>query len=274
MDRNPGVSPTLDQAMRYSLLDGGKRLRAILVYATGESFGAPIESLDALAAAVEMIHAFSLIHDDLPSMDDDDWRRGKPTCHKVYGEATAILAGDALHTMAFDLLAEAKGLSDKTKIALIQTLTHAVGPSGLIGGQALDLALENSSTDVTILDLETVDRCKTGALLTASIVIGYLGSSQNDPCWIERLSRFGHALGQAFQIQDDILDIESSFDVLGKPQGSDAKRHKPTTPTVMGMTAAKQKAQNLYAKAVDEVSGLSNNSLRDVVLFLKNRTGD
>jgi len=243
------LMPQLTDAMHYSLLGGGKRIRPMLVYAAAEAIGSKpsIDSiLDKAACAVEYIHAYSLIHDDLPAMDDDDLRRGRPTCHRQFDEATAILAGDALQTRAFELLANLDceaGLS----LALIRSLAAASGQRGMVGGQAIDLAAVGQQIDRQ--HLETMHRLKTGALIRASIRMGALcaGASAEQ---LNHLDHYGEAIGLSFQVHDDILDITSDTATLGKQQGADEARNKPTYPALLGLEAAQQLALDLHQQAL------------------------
>jgi farnesyl diphosphate synthase len=255
------VEPTrLHQAMRYATLDGGKRLRAGLVYAAGEALGASLEALDVPACAVEMVHAYSLIHDDLPCMDDDDLRRGKPTVHRAYDEATAVLAGDALQPLAFELLASDPALDvDAARRAqMIGVLARASGSLGMAGGQAIDLA--SVGAPMTISALEDCYRRKTGVLITAAVHMGALAAASADADRIKRLVRYGDALGLAFQIMDDVLDVEGSVESLGKPIGADEARGKPTYPSLLGLEIAKTQAQQLRAQALETLESLGDNA--------------
>jgi geranylgeranyl pyrophosphate synthase len=240
----------LHSAMRYSALGGGKRVRPALVYATGEIFDVPAATLDAAAAAVEMIHVYSLIHDDLPAMDDDDLRRGRPTCHRQFDEATAILAGDALQVLAFQSLA-ADGVAADRRVAMIALLADASGTRGMAGGQAIDLAAVGRR--LTLDEVDEMHRRKTGALLQASVLLGALASDRFDDAVRERLSRFGARLGLAFQIVDDILDIEGDPALLGKTVGADIAHNKPTYPAVIGIDAARARARRLHDEALAEL---------------------
>ncbi|MBQ4833922.1 (2E,6E)-farnesyl diphosphate synthase [Pseudoalteromonas sp. MMG010] len=238
----------IKEATHYSLLNGGKRLRPFLVYATGEMLGANRHDLHVLAAAIECIHSYSLVHDDLPAMDDDDLRRGRPTCHIVYGEAQAILAGDALQTLAFELIAtHSFSCSAATQLKMIAHLAHAAGLEGMVGGQGLDIA----ATDKTICleELERIHKLKTGALINSAITLGALCSENVDQHTLDNLAVFGYAIGLAFQVQDDILDVEGDTSILGKPQGSDLAANKATYPALLGMLGAKEKAQSLIEQA-------------------------
>jgi farnesyl diphosphate synthase len=248
----PEASPTrLHQAMRYSALQGGKRVRPALVYATGDVLGVAADRLDAAAAAVEMIHVYSLIHDDLPAMDDDDLRRGRPTCHRQFDEATAILAGDALQVLAFRSLAS-DGAPAEQRIAMIALLADASGTQGMAGGQAIDLAAVGRT--LTRDEVEDMHRRKTGALLQASVLLGALACEGLPAEQLERLARFGAGLGLAFQIVDDILDIEGDPALLGKTVGADVAHHKPTYPAVVGMDEARRRARFLHDEALAELA--------------------
>ncbi|KTD45546.1 geranyltranstransferase [Legionella rubrilucens] len=243
--------PALHEAMAYSVLNGGKRIRAAFVYSIGELFHGEEALLDGLAAVIEMIHAFSLIHDDLPALDNDDLRRGKPTCHKVYGEAVAILAGDALHTLAFNILANLafkyKQLKPENGLKMIDFLTRAIGSTGMVGGEVLDL--QTIHDHVTVDDLETIYRMKTGCLISAAVVFGALAST-DDLDILHLLQEFGLLIGIAFQIHDDIIGIESSTSILGKCQGNDLKRNKPIYPVLTGINKAKKAEKDFYCKAL------------------------
>ena len=243
----------LHEAMRYSVLGEGKRIRPIIVYATGEAFGVELDALDGPACAVEIIHAYSLIHDDLPSMDDDDLRRGRPTCHKAFDEATAILAGDALQALSFHILAHDSNIqvNDTQRLKMIDTLAIASGSRGMAGGQAIDLAAVGKS--LNIAELENMHIHKTGALILASAELGALSVENVDTESLSRISQFAKCIGLAFQIKDDILDIESDTETLGKPQGSDIALNKPTYPNLLGLEGAKQAADDLYNKAIESL---------------------
>ena len=244
----------LADAMRYAALGGGKRLRAALVYTAGEAVGADLDPLDAPAVAVELIHAYSLVHDDLPAMDDDDLRRGKPTCHRVYGEATAILAGDALQSLAFEVLAAAPALTPAARLAMVRELAVAGGVRGMAGGQALDLAAEGRQ--LSVAELETVHRGKTGALIAASVRMGALAVLAADDPLLAALTDYGQALGLCFQIQDDILDVEGDTATLGKTAGADVARGKATYPALLGLDGARDRAGQAHARAVAALAPL------------------
>jgi len=235
------VPPVLHQAMHYALTGGGKRIRPLLVYASGYLFEAEENALDACATAVELIHAYSLVHDDLPAMDDDDLRRGRPATHIAFGEATAILAGDALQARAFELIAQNVHTPD-IALACLQTLSCAAGAAGMCGGQALDIHATGHSQ--TLAELEQMHRLKTGALIRAAVRMGALcGHANTDE--LNQLDIFADALGLAFQIQDDILDIEANAQQLGKTVGKDAAQHKSTFPALLGLETSKQQLKQL-----------------------------
>lgn len=235
----------LPDAMRYAVLGGGKRVRPRLVYAAGRLAGASPESLDPAAAAVELIHAYSLIHDDLPAMDDDDLRRGRPTVHRRFDEATAILAGDALQALAFEVIGDAE-VDDATTRAWLRLLTKAAGHAGMVGGQVLDLAGENRALDQT--ELEALHRHKTGALIHAAVMMGGV-AGRLDAAELASLGRFGADIGLAFQIHDDVLDETTATEVLGKPHGSDARQGKSTYVSLLGIERARRHARTVYQTA-------------------------
>ena len=250
-------APTrLHQAMRYAVLAPGKRIRPVLTYATGQALGVSLELLDCGAVAVELIHAYSLIHDDLPAMDDDDLRRGRPTCHRQFDEATAILAGDALQALAFESILSngVSQLSCACQLAMVSVLAQASGSRGMAGGQALDLAAVGKT--LSIEELENMHKHKTGALIRASVKLGVLASGCNDDALDQRLERYATCIGLAFQVHDDILDVEGATEVIGKPQGSDADRDKPTYPNLLGMAEAKATAHRLCEEAIDNLAPL------------------
>jgi farnesyl diphosphate synthase len=248
----PAVEPPrrLHEAMRYAVLGGGKRVRALLAYAAGELAGADPGVVDAPAAAVELIHAYSLVHDDLPCMDDDILRRGQPSCHVAYGEATALLAGDALQALAFEVLAGAKLRDTAEQSAL---LARAAGSRGMAGGQVLDL--ENTGAAPALTELERMHRLKTGALIRAAV---RLGAGCGRPMSAEdgdALDRYASAIGLAFQVVDDVLDVEGTAQSLGKTAGKDAAQRKPTYVSLLGLSAARNRAQTLRAKARTSLAG-------------------
>jgi geranylgeranyl pyrophosphate synthase len=253
-------TPRLREAMRYSTLGGGKRLRPALVYLTGESLGAALTDLDAAAAAVELIHVYSLVHDDLPAMDDDDLRRGRPTCHRAYDEATAILVGDALQALAFAVLADDSlgQIAPATRLSMIRTLAQAAGTAGMAGGQAVDLAAVGQTLSVDAV--ENMHRRKTGALIKGSVLLGALGAGIDSGDDFRALQVFGDEIGLAFQIQDDILDVEGDAAVLGKTTGADAALSKPTYPSTVGLPAARDRARSLRDRAIAALTPLGPRS--------------
>jgi len=264
----------LHQAMRYGLLIGGKRMRPYLAYVTGETLGASLTDIDGIAGALECIHAYSLLHDDLPAMDDDDLRRGQPTCHKAFDEATAILAGDSLQTLAFDILANHKfspAIKPK-QIKLIQQLIFASGYQGMCGGQALDLAATNQQ--IGLEKLEKLHSLKTGALLEASVLMSAECSAQVTEKDKQALKKYAQLIGLAYQVQDDIIDITSTKEQLGKPIGSDLAANKSTYPALLGLEGAQQKAENLFQQALQALTSLPYNtqSLAELATFIVKRS--
>ena len=251
----PSDDSILAEAMRYSVLNGGKRLRPILVYLTAELGEAENQSLDILAGAIELIHCYSLIHDDLPSMDDDDLRRGYPTTHKKYDEATAILAGDALQPLAFELISNIS-TSDNSKLSMIRSLARSCGYSGMVGGQIKDIHSHNIE-DVNSLDLMHSE--KTGSLIKSSIETSGILSGL-ELADIKTLTEYGSKIGLAFQIQDDIIDIESPSSISGKDQGSDIEKDKITYPSIVGLDESKNKAQKLASEAKEILQPLNKNT--------------
>lgn len=252
---------SLHQAMRYSVLNGGKRIRPILAYATGESFGAAQNDVDIPASAIELIHAYSLIHDDLPAMDDDDLRRGRPTCHIAHGEAMAILAGDALQALAFRILSNyGENLKADQRIKMINILTLASGSRGMAGGQAIDL--DSVGKQITITELENMHIHKTGALIRASINMGALCVNNISKEELTILDHYAKCIGLAFQIQDDILDVESDTEILGKTQGADAAKNKPTYPSLIGLTESKKLAKDMLDQSISSLNKLKLQSTR------------
>lgn len=263
----------LHQAMSYAALNGGKRMRPLLVYGTGEALDLDPQSLDAVACAVELIHVYSLIHDDLPAMDDDDLRRGRPTCHLVFGEATAILAGDALQALAFSVLAGARhGIDDTVQIRQLKELAYACGSAGMAGGQALDLLAVGQRT--TPEQLETMHAKKTGALIRTAIRMAAMTRDDLAAGEMDRLAQFGHYVGLAFQVQDDILDECQSTETLGKTAGRDRARNKPTYPFVLGLERARRYAQQLLDQALETIAALDQRAglLRYLAHYAVNRT--
>jgi farnesyl diphosphate synthase len=267
------VPQRLHAAMRYAVLGGGKRVRPLLVYAAGEVTAADGEALDRAALAVEYVHAYSLVHDDLPCMDNDVLRRGKPTVHVAFDEATAMLAGDALQAEAFKVVADGALPASQTA-SLMRELAHAVGTQGMCGGQAIDLAAVG--TQLELPTLERMHRMKTGALLKAAVLMGALSghAAMLTECTREALTRYGDAVGLAFQIVDDLLDVEGSTDALGKTAGKDAAQGKPTYVSVMGVEAARAYSLRLRAQALDAIAGLGPRAtrLRDLADLIVCRT--
>ncbi|KPU83073.1 geranyl transferase [Psychromonas sp. PRT-SC03] len=246
---------SLNQAMHHGALLGGKRIRPFLVYVIGDMLGSPLNALDPLACAVECLHAYSLIHDDLPAMDDDALRRGQATCHIIFGEAQAILAGDALQALAFDILSqENKALSASTQLKMLNILAKASGDQGMCAGQALDLAAENKRVDLKTL--EKIHRAKTGTLIQAAVELAALSKTDLDAKHKRYLLIYARAIGLAFQVQDDILDITSDSQTLGKPQGSDISANKSTYPALLGLAEAQKKMQLLYEEAINALDKL------------------
>lgn len=263
----------LHRAMRYAVLGGGKRVRPTLVYATAAAVGLAPGEVNAIACAVEMIHAYSLIHDDLPAMDDDDLRRGRPTCHKAFDEATAILAGDALMTQAFLVLArdETLAVGPEARLAMIDRLAWASGSRGMAGGQAMDLEAEGQEID--LITLENIHIHKTGALIRASVNMASQAVPDLAPDLADRLDRYAKCLGLAFQIRDDILDIEAPTEILGKTHGKDQAQFKATYPALMGLDGARQAATDLVAEALVSLEPFDAKAdpLRWIALYIVQR---
>ncbi len=267
------VPQRLNQAMRYSTLSGGKRFRALLVYAAGLSVDAPLARLDAVAAAVECIHAYSLIHDDLPAMDDDDLRRGLATNHIEFDEPTAILAGDALQTIAFELVTSASSeLTDAQARSICFKLAQSSGQIGMVGGQMLDIQATDKQLGREAL--ENIHRRKTGALINASVICGALCSESASQAQLHELNNYANNLGLAFQVVDDILDIESSTEELGKPSGSDIEKGKSTYPALIGLQESKKLATNLYKESIVSIATIGDNTqlLEDLAKLVVKRT--
>ncbi len=267
----PAGDDRLLAAMHYALTGGGKHLRPLLVYNAGLMAGAPLERLDPVAVAVEMIHAYSLIHDDLPAMDDDDLRRGRATCHLAFDEATAILAGDALQAEAFRRLASLDHPDPARPAAMVRCLAEAAGPHGMAGGQAMDLALTGRQTDPQAL--ETLHRLKTGALIRASLQLGAMAADREQTRLGHTLGSIGDAIGLAFQIQDDVLDVIGDTDTLGKPRGADEARQKPTFASLLGIDTATGQYQALYSEALGQLEGLPEaaDGLRQLIMQMRDR---
>jgi farnesyl diphosphate synthase len=263
----------LHRAMRYVALDGGKRVRPVLAYASGQAMGVDLDRLDGPACAVELIHAYSLVHDDLPAMDNDDLRRGKPTCHKRFDEATAILTGDALQTLAFKVLCQDQSIQvePETRLHMVDNLAIASGSRGMAGGQAIDL--ESVGKSLSLIELENMHIHKTGALILASVRMGYLthGAATNEQ--ISALDHYAKRIGLAFQVKDDILDIESDTETLGKTQGKDIANDKPTYPSLMGLDGARDLLNQLHQEAQESLSIFDDkaNQLRWIADYIVHR---
>ncbi|HEU4435301.1 MAG TPA: farnesyl diphosphate synthase [Pyrinomonadaceae bacterium] len=269
-----GAAPEkVHQAIRWSMFAGGKRFRPALLLATGNAFGAAVTALIKTACAFEMIHTYSLIHDDLPSMDDDDLRRGRPTCHVRFGEATAILAGDALQTLAFRTIAEDDQLDLATRVALISELSRASGtPEGMVAGQALDMEAE--ARQVNARELEDIHRHKTGALIVAAARCGAIIGKATE-AELDAITAYGSHLGLLFQITDDLLDVTASAEDIGKTPGKDAQSRKATYPALYGLEETRRSAANAHRAACDALDRIDRSTtvLREIVNFILNRTG-
>lgn len=258
-------TPTLQEAMAYAVLNGGKRIRPLLVYATGYAFDAPLENCDVAACAIEFIHAYSLVHDDLPAMDNSDLRRGKPSCHKAFNEALAILAGDALQPLAFEVIASHKAkLSAEQRITMIKILSHASGMDGMVAGQTLDLAGTGALLEMYNL--------KTGALLTASVTLGATAAHVTSPRILNALKKYAENIGLAFQIQDDLLDFENAA-TTGKPQGLDAANEKKTYPILFGIEKTREQIEELFTDALNAIEFIGEKAelLREIAQHLMHR---
>ena len=276
LPRAEAAPQRLHEAMRYAVLDGGKRVRPLLVFAAGELVGADAARLNIAAAAVELIHAYSLVHDDMPCMDDDVLRRGKPTCHVQYDEATALLVGDSLQSLAFQLLAEHRLSDDATRqLEMIKLLAAASGSRGMAGGQAIDLASVGKA--LTLPELEFMHIHKTGALIRAAILLGaHCGPTDEHraasctPTTLAKLDRFGKQIGLAFQVVDDVLDCEADTATLGKTAGKDADNDKPTYVSLLGIQGARTMAQQLHSEALESLAGFGDAAqrLRELADFI------
>ena len=267
-----GPASKLYKAMRYSVFNGGKRVRPALCFAAAEAISASDDNTVKIAAAVEMIHAYSLIHDDLPAMDDDDLRRGVPTCHIQFDEATAILAGDGLHSLAFKQLTKLTGIPASINLEIIAILSDLSGCNGMVTGQAVDL--ESIGTQLSVEELNYMHTHKTGALIAASVVMGAMATNQADEAQVDALRSYARAIGLAFQIQDDILDVESSTEQLGKSQGSDSDNNKPTYTSILGIEKAKSEAERLYQESLEALSAFDDKAepLRALAKFIVHRS--
>jgi geranylgeranyl pyrophosphate synthase len=267
--------PELDSianACRYALSSGGKRIRSLLVYCAANAlkFREDNAGLDHAACAIEMIHSYSLVHDDLPAMDDDDLRRGQPSCHKAFDEATAILAGDALQARAFELLAIAPGFTDRQRVDLIRTLAKASGIYGMVGGQAIDIAAVDQ--DLTLPQLQAMHALKTGALIRAALAMGGIAANAS-AAQLAALDEYGTHIGLAFQVVDDILDVEGDSATLGKTQGKDEDANKPTYVKLMGLDGAKEEAARLLVAALAALDGFGESAdyLRELARYIVGR---
>ena len=268
-----GDASRLYQAMRYSVLNGGKRLRPALVYATVVALRSPIEQGDAAACAVELTHSYSLIHDDLPAMDDDDLRRGQPTCHVAYDEATAILAGDALQVLAFEVIADdsSHSISDVNKLRMLKVLAQSTGYNGMVAGQAIDLY--SVGKPLSLEQLKHMHNCKTGALIKACVTLGALATNQATQEQLQAFETFAICIGLAFQIKDDILDVEGDTQTLGKSQGADLALNKPTYTSILGLEQAKREANEQHQNAIRALSifGPEADALRELATYIIER---
>jgi geranylgeranyl diphosphate synthase type II len=270
-----GEIPTrLHEAMRYSVLGGGKRIRPALLFATALTLGLTEDEVEAAACAIELIHVYSLVHDDLPAMDDDDLRRGRPTCHKAYDEATAILVGDALQPLAFQLLARDPALpaSAAVRLRLIDILSEASGTYGMAGGQAIDLQVQGKKLDIA--EVEDMHARKTGAVISASVLMAAACAPELPPAHYAALARFAQAIGLAFQIQDDLLDVLGDVSTLGKATGADRQHAKPTHPTVIGIAASQERVHLLHGQALDALTVFGERAapLRSLAHWLLSRS--
>ena len=268
VDRQP---QRLHEAMSYSVFNGGKRIRPILVYATGTAVAVVADQLDNAACAVELIHTYSLIHDDLPAMDDDDLRRGLPTCHKAFDEATAILAGDALQSLAFEVLSNDM-VDPSTQLQQVAILSQAVGAAGMVGGQVIDW--EAVGQQLTLAELENMHDHKTGALIRASVLLGACGQSNLSSTQRQQLDQYARCIGLAFQIQDDILDVTSNTETLGKMTGADQALNKPTYPSLLGLDGARTHLDALCERALAQLTDFDSQAdmLRWIARYIVERT--
>jgi len=267
------VPARLHEAMRYSVLGGGKRIRPALTFATAHTLGLAEEQVEAAACAIELVHVYSLVHDDLPAMDDDDMRRGRPTCHKAFDEATALLVGDSLQPLAFALLARDPSLpaSPAIRLRLIDMLAEALGTFGMAGGQAIDLAVQGMQLDIA--EVEDMHARKTGALIRASVLLAAECVPALDPALYAALGKFANAVGLAFQIQDDLLDVTGNAATLGKATGADSERAKPTHPAVIGIPASQQRVRLLHTQAINALAPFGERAepLRSLAHWLLSR---
>jgi geranylgeranyl pyrophosphate synthase len=266
------ASATLREAMRYASLGGGKRIRPVLAYASALAVGGDLAAADNAAAAIELIHSYSLVHDDLPAMDDDDLRRGKPTVHKAFDEATAILVGDALHSLAFQILSiETDAQGANNRLAMVQLLSQAAGATGMVGGQSLDF--EAVGVKLSIQQLEQMHSLKTGAVIRCAVLLGGMSCESTSDSQMRALANYADNIGLAFQVQDDILDVVADTSQLGKPQGSDSDKNKPTYVSLLGLDEAKALANSLSSKAIAALKEFpaSADRLRELAAFVVSR---
>lgn len=274
-DNSPSTPQRLNAAMLHSMNAGGKRVRPFLCYATGVALGVDESQLDGPATALELIHTYSLIHDDLPAMDDDDLRRGQPTCHKAFDEATAILAGDGMLTLAFSVLTEDVNMQQNPdiRIKMIQTLANASGVYGMVGGQAIDIANEGRGGNVSLDELKHMHALKTGALIRAAVQLGALSCPTLTAEQYESLTEYAECIGLAFQVQDDVLDVTASTEALGKQQGADIALNKATYTALLGLDGARDAAQQLYQQAIESLSNFDEraDTLRDLAKYIVER---
>jgi geranylgeranyl pyrophosphate synthase len=270
LPRTDQTPERLHAAMRYSVLGGGKRVRPILLFATARALGLEEDRVEAAACALELVHVYSLVHDDLPSMDDDDLRRGRPTCHRAYDEATALLVGDALQSLAFELLARDPALPAEPaiRVRLVELLAKAIGSLGMAGGQAIDL--EAQGRKLAIAQIEEMHSLKTGALIRASVMMGAACAPALEPQLVRALAGFAAPIGLAFQIQDDLLDVLSDTATLGKAAGADRERGKPTYPAIVGVGASQEQVRRLHGEAMESLGSLGSraDALRGVTDWL------
>lgn len=278
LDQLPKTPKNLQKAIRYASLNQGKRIRPAMVFAIGEAFGIDPKHLAAPACALELIHCYSLVHDDLPAMDDDQLRRGQPTCHIAFNEATAILVGDALQTLCFEILASATEISSQHRLQMIQLISQAAGPSGMVAGQQIDMNSENATTPLYLTQLEQLHQLKTGALLKTALLLGACQSSVFEK-YKPALETLGEKIGLAFQVHDDILDIESDSATLGKTAGKDERAKKSTYPQLLGLSQAKTYRDQLIQEAKHLLKNLPNphpknqsDFLTELVDFIASRT--
>ena len=266
----PGIAPALEEAMQYAVHNGGKRIRPVLAYAAAEAVGGALADADSCACAVELIHAYSLVHDDLPAMDDDALRRGQPTCHIRFGQATTILAGDALQSLAFEVLSQPSGKS-RDIAAMVSTLAQAAGWQGMVAGQSIDIDAAGTAKDEN--ELARMHRLKTGALINASVRLGALSTGRATPEQLRSLETYAGCIGLAFQVKDDILDVEGDTAVLGKQQGKDLSLNKPTYTSLLGLEAAHQRLQALYEEGVGALSmfGADADRLKAIAAYIIDR---